>query len=53
MGSYVLDPDEDCDLCGKDNDGTSLRKIETGSDARMILCLRCAMKWWHELNQVP
>ncbi len=53
MSSYVLDPEEDCDLCGKDNTGTNLRKMETGRDARMILCLSCAMKWWAELTNFP
>ena len=49
MSSYVLNPEEDCDLCGEDNTGTNLRKMETGRDARMILCLSCAMKWWAEI----
>ena len=50
--TYIKDMEEDCDLCGVDNNGYNLRIIGAEHYINHLLCLPCAFRAWYALNGV-
>lgn len=47
---YVKDMEEDCDLCGVDNNGHNLRLIDIKHYHDHLLCVPCAFRVWEGLR---